>query len=89
VAGIFFDTARDCWIKQDLSADLLVDHTGRDRLVIDLDDVATGLDLGRLTPPQASSVLRLPNAAVRGIEAGGFPFREVRRGQAACKELGW
>jgi predicted RNA-binding protein associated with RNAse of E/G family len=58
-------------------------------LVIDLDDVATALDVGLLTPPQASSVLRTTNAAVRTIERGGFPFPEVVRGQAACVQLGW
>jgi predicted RNA-binding protein associated with RNAse of E/G family len=89
VAGIFVDTARACWLKQDLFADILVDHAERDMLVIDLDDVGTGPDLGLLTPPQASSVLRTTNAAVRAIENGDFPFPAVRRGQAACKELGW
>ena len=89
VADIFFDAARDCWIKQDLFADILVDRGGREMLVIDLDDVATALDLGLLTPPHASSVLRQTNAAVRAIESGDFPFPEVRRGQAACKQLGW
>lgn len=89
VADIFRDAARDCWIKQDLFADILVDRGGREMLVIDLDDVATGLDLGLLTPPRASSVLRTTNAAVRAIEIGDFPFPEVVRARAACKELGW
>lgn len=89
VADIFWDAARDCWIKQDLFADILVDRGGREMLVIDLDDVATGLDLGLLTPPHASTVLRTTNAAVRAIEGGDFPFPEIVRGQAACQELGW
>lgn len=89
VADIFFDAARDCWIKQDLFADILVDRGRREMLVIDLDDVATGLDLGLLTPPQASSVLRTTNATVRAIESGDFPFPEIVRGRAACEELGW
>jgi hypothetical protein len=88
VADIFWDAARDCWIKQDLFADILVDSAGRETLVIDLDDVATALDLGLLTPPHASSVLRTTNAAVRAIESGDFPFPEVAHGRAACKELG-
>jgi hypothetical protein len=89
VADIFWDTARECWIKQDLFADILVDRGGRETLVIDLDDVATGLDLGLLTPPHASTVLRTTNVAVRAIASGKFPFPEIVRAQAACKELGW
>jgi hypothetical protein len=89
VADTFWDAARECWIMQDLFADILVDHGGRETLVIDLDDLATGLDLGLLTPSHASTVLRTTNAAVRAIESGDFPFPEIVRGQAACKELGW
>ena len=50
VADIFFDAARDCWIKQDLFADILVDRGGREMLVIDLDDVATALGPGAAHP---------------------------------------
>ncbi len=89
VADIFWDARRDCWIKQDLFADILVDRTGRDARVRDLDDVATGLDVGLLTPAHAATVLRTTDAAVRAIETGSFPFPEVVRGQAACRELGW
>ena len=89
VADIFWDAARECWIKQDLFADILVDRAGRETLVTDLDDVATGLDLGLLTPPHASTVLRTTNATVRAIANGQFPFPEIVRAQVACKELGW
>ena len=89
VADIHFDRARDCWISRDMFADIMVDRTGRQSLVQDLDDTATALDLGLLTPAQASKVLRTTDAAVGAIERGEFPFPELVRGQAACRELGW
>jgi predicted RNA-binding protein associated with RNAse of E/G family len=89
VADIYFDQARECWISQDLFVDILVDRSGRRSLVVDLDDTATALDLGLLTPARASQVLRTTDETVRAIEAGEFPFKDLVRGQAACKELGW
>jgi hypothetical protein len=89
VADIYFDAARQCWINQDMFADILVDRTGQQSLVVDLDDMATALDLGLLTPEQASRVLRNTDAAVKAMERGEFPFPELVRGQAACRELGW
>ncbi len=89
VADIYYDPARECWISQDMFADILVDRSGRYSLVDDLDDLATALDLGLLTPAQASRVLRSTDAAVRAIERGEFPFPDLARGQAACRELGW
>ena len=89
VADIYYDRERECWISQDMFADILVDRTGRYSLVDDLDDMATALDLGLLTPAQASRVLRNTDAAVRSIERGEFPFPDLVRGQAACRELGW
>ena len=89
VADIYFDPARKCWISQDMFADIRIDRTGRQSLVQDLDDTATALDLGLLTPAQASKVLRTTHAAVGAIERGEFPFPEMVRGQAACHELGW
>jgi hypothetical protein len=89
VADIYFDQARECWVSQDMFADILVDRTGRQSLVMDLDDMATAIDMGLLTPAQSSRVLRNADAAVRAIEAGEFPFPDLVRGQAACRELGW
>ena len=89
VADILWDAARECWIKQDLFADILVDRDGQRTLVIDLDDLANALDIGLLTAEQTSAVLRTTNAAVRAIEGEGFPFPEIEQARAACRELGW
>ena len=89
VADTYWDAARACWIMQDMFADILVERSGREARIFDLDEVGTGLDLGLLTPPQASTVLRTTNAAVRAIEAGMFPFPEIERGREAGKALGW
>ena len=89
VADTFWDARRECWIMQDMFADILVETGGRVCRVMDLDEVGTALDLGLLTPPQASTVLRATDAALRAIEAGEFPFPEIVRAREACRELGW
>jgi hypothetical protein len=89
LARITFDAGRDCWIKQDLFADVILDRAGREALVIDLDDLATALDLGLVTPAETSAILRQTDAVVRAIHAGAFPFPEIERARAACKVLGW
>jgi len=89
VADTFWDTARECWIMQDLFADVLVEASGRVCRVEDLDEVGLALDLGLLTSEQTSTVLRTTNAALRAIEAGEFPFPEIVQARAACRELGW
>jgi hypothetical protein len=89
VADTYWDAARACWIMQDMFADILVDANERDYWVMDLDDLAGALDLGLLTPAQASMVLRTTQAAVQAIHHGHFPFPEIERARAACRELGW
>jgi hypothetical protein len=89
VADTYWDAGRECWVMQDMFADILVDASGRACRVTDLDDLATALDLGLLTPPQASTVLRTTQATVDAIQQGQFPFPEIERARAACRELGW
>jgi len=89
VADTYWDARRECWIMQDMFADILVERDDRQYRVGDLDEVGTALDLGLLTPPQASTVLRNTDAALRAIEAGGFPFPEIVRAREACRELRW
>jgi hypothetical protein len=89
LAHIYPDAARGCWIKQDLFADVILDRAGREALVIDLDDLATALDLGLVTPAQTSAILRQTAAVVRAVLRGEFPFPEIERARAACQSLGW
>ena len=56
--------------------------------MVDLNDLATALDLGLVTPAQASRVLRNTNAAVRAIERGEFPFSEIVRGAGGLPRVG-
>jgi hypothetical protein len=89
VARIYPDPARNCWIKQDLFADIVTDAGCRETLVVDLDDLATALDLGLVTVAQTSQILRQTQAAVHAINRGEFPFPEIERGRAAARSLGW
>jgi hypothetical protein len=86
---LYHDTARDCWIMQDLFTDLVTDAGCRDSMVVDLDDLATALDIGLVTPAETSRILRLTNDAVQAISRGEFPFPEIVRGREAGKALGW
>ncbi len=89
LADIFYDPARECWIMKDLFSDILVDGDERTCRVLDLDDLADALDLGLLTPAQTSEILRRTDLTLTAVAKGAFPFPEIERGWAACKELGW
>lgn len=89
LADIFYDSARECWIMKDLFCDILVNGDHHTCRVLDLDDLADALDLGLLTPAQASDVLRRTDLALTAIAKDAFPLPEIERGRAVCKELGW
>lgn len=89
LADIVYDAPRACWVMQDLFADILVGRDGCSHRVIDLDDLATALEVGLLSPRQAAEVLRRTDATTRAIARGEFPFPEIERARATCRELGW
>jgi hypothetical protein len=89
LADIFYDSSRECWIMKDLFTDILVGDDNRTCRVVDLDDLAEALDLGLLTPAQASDVLRRTDLTLAAIAKAAFPFPEIGRGRAAGRELGW
>lgn len=89
LADITYDAPRACWVKQDLFCDILVGADARAQRVIDLDDLATALDIGLVSATKASEILRRTKAITRTIARGEFPFPEIERGRAACRELGW
>jgi hypothetical protein len=89
VVRLYPDAARDCWIMQDLFTDLVTDAGCRESMVVDLDDLATALDIGLITPAETSHILRLTDAAVHAIGRGEFPFPEIERGRTAGLALGW
>lgn len=89
VADIFRDEGRDAWIMQDLFCDIIVHEDNHRYRLYDLHDLGNALDMGLLTPARTSDILRRTNAALQAIEAGEFPFPEIRRGQDACLRLGW
>ena len=89
LANIAYDGNRTTWVKQDLFCDILIGRDGRSHQVIDLNDLATALDIGLLSPQQTSDVLRRTETTTRAIARGEFPFPEIERARAACRELGW
>lgn len=89
LANISFDADRNTWVKQDLFCDILIGRDGRSHQVIDLDDVATALDIGLLSARQASDILRRTETTTQAIARGEFPFPEIERARAACRELRW
>jgi hypothetical protein len=89
LANITYDSDRATWVKQDLFCDILIGQDGHSQRVIDLDDLATALDIGLLSPRRASDVLRRTEATTQAIARGEFPFPEIERAHTACRELGW
>lgn len=89
LCDIFYDEARKSWIEKDLFCDILVAADNQTHRVLDLADLGDGLDLGLVSPDEASEILRKTHSALARIAAGEFPFAEVQRGQRARTHLGW
>ena len=89
VADFYFDAARDSWIMKDLFCDIIVHRDGFHHRILDLHDLGDALDLGLITPADASQILRHTDSIVTQIAHGEFPFPEILQAQAACEQLGW
>lgn len=89
LAHLFYDESRDCWLSKDLFVDLLVGAEPRQHVVDGLDDLAEAMDLGLISPREASAVLRRTDELVQSLVSGTFPLPEIERARAACAALGW
>lgn len=89
LADIIYDSDRGCWIKKDLFCDIVIDRDGRYHRVLDLDELGEALAIGLVSPSEAWDILRRTNSVLEAIAQGAFPFPDVLRGQAICRELGW
>ncbi|MFO7624798.1 MAG: hypothetical protein R6V73_10640 [Anaerolineales bacterium] len=77
------------WMMKDLFCDILVGGDNRTYHMFDLPDVAQALDVGLITPAETREILKRVDWVLTRIAKGEFPFPEVRRAQAACRQLGW
>ncbi len=89
LADTMLDSPRQCWVMKDLFCDIVATADTRSPLVIDLDDLATALDIGLVTAAQASDILRKTEVARHAMRRGQFPFPEMERARAAARTLGW
>ena len=89
LADTTFDSTRQCWVMKDLFCDVVATADTRSPIVIDLDDLATALDIGLVTAAQASDILRKTEIARHAMSRGVFPFAEMERARAAARTLGW
>ncbi|HVG01195.1 MAG TPA: hypothetical protein VND68_15250 [Chloroflexia bacterium] len=89
IADVFYDGEREAWIMKDLFCDVIVHEDCRRYRVLDLHDLANALDIGLISPPQASDILRRTEEVLRSIERGEFPYPEMVRGAEICRGLGW
>lgn len=89
IADIFYDSSRACWINKDLFVDVVIEGDLRHHRVLDLDDLATALDIGLIGAEDVSAILHRTNKLLRAIAQGEFPLPEIERARAACRALGW
>ncbi|MEZ4619760.1 MAG: hypothetical protein R2867_30240 [Caldilineaceae bacterium] len=89
LADIFYDEARRCWISKDLFCDIMLDRSGDRYHVMDLADLGQALAIGLVTPAETTVILQRVDALLTTITQDGFPFPEITRARALCRQLGW
>ena len=89
LADFFCESGRDCWVMKDMFVDVVAPQNLNSFWVIDLDDLATALDLGLVDAKKTSDILRRTEALAHEMRAGRFPTALVEAGRAACNQLGW
>lgn len=89
LANIFYDTSRDCWIVKALFCDILVDRACRHSRVLGLAALADALVVGLIDRTEVRELLYQVDGILEDITADAFPYEEVLRGQALCRQLGW
>ena len=89
LADIFYDTARNCWISQDLFCDILLPADGQRYHVTDLADLGRVLQLGLLSAERAATILARTDQTLAAIVQGHFPFPEIAQARQLCRQLGW
>jgi hypothetical protein len=89
VSDFEYDRDMDTWMMKDLFCDILVEDDNRTYHMYDLPDLAQALDVGLITTDETREILKRVDWVVTSIAKGGFPFEEIKRGQIACKQLGW
>ena len=89
LADIFYDEARRFWISKDLFCDIVLDRSGDRYHVMDLADLGQALAIGLVTPAETTVILQRVDALLTTITQDGFPFPEITRARALCRQLGW
>lgn len=89
ISDFDYDAEFKSWLMKDLFCDIVVEDDNRTYHMYDLPDLAQALDVGLITTDETREILKRVDWVVTSISKGKFPFDEIKRGQAACKQLGW
>lgn len=89
LTDIFYDETRCCWISKDLFCDIVLDRSGNQYHLMDLSDLGQALTIGLITPAATTTILQRVDRLITAITQDEFPFPEIARAQALCRQLGW
>jgi hypothetical protein len=89
LADIFYDEQRQCWISKDLFCDIVLDSTGQQYHLMDLADLGYALEIGLVTAAETAGILQRTDALLAAVTQGEFPFSEIARAHALCRQLDW
>lgn len=67
----------ECWVFTDHFIDIFVHHDGRTHVMVDLDDLASAIDIGIVSADRASGILRDAQNVSDSIRDGDFPPSEI------------
>ncbi len=76
LADIYYDSARSCWVNQDLFCDLLVDRSGQSYQLLDLADLGKALEIGLVDSAKTAAILRRTDTLLNTIGQGQFPWHK-------------
>ncbi|MGE5221699.1 MAG: hypothetical protein ACM3PY_04630 [Omnitrophica WOR_2 bacterium] len=79
----------ETWVMKDQFCDICVESDNCIYHLYDLPDLAEALDSQLVSAVETRDILRRMDWVVSRVARCQFPFPEIIKGQAACKELGW
>lgn len=87
IGSTVYETDLKGWVFTDHFADVIVKDDGVSHSVLDLDDLARGLELGLVSGSTGSEILRQTQSLVDTIREGRFPPGELSEREAWKCEL--
>ncbi|HRW08202.1 MAG TPA: hypothetical protein P5121_24030 [Caldilineaceae bacterium] len=69
--------------------DIVLDRRANQYHLLDLADLGQALAIELITPAATTAILQRVDTLLTAITQDEFPFPEIARAQALCRQLGW